>query len=244
MPEFKSKFKPGDVVRCTRISGGAIVGELYKVHKVRHREDHNCTYVYFSETDYLKYAGNDEDGFELVKPADNPFKVGDKVMLEDWEKFYEILEVKGDEIKLQSSSGNYYWYSTTRDDFEKESTMKFDPNKKYRMVDTHEPVRIICTDRKDNFVPYVGLCLNTEGYENVIFLVEHDERIEEVPQVDWNKVEVDTLIWVYGRPRYFQSYNRQKDQVYFWDKGTTSVTNTTGTTWDFSDGCSLEKPNA
>lgn len=181
MPEFKSKFKPGDVVRCTCPSGGVIVGELYKVHKVRHREDYNCTYIYFSETDYLKYAGSDEDYFELVKPAENPFNVGDKVMLKGWEKFYEIFEIfeiKGDEIKLKSSSGKYHLYSTSIHDFEKESTMKFDTNKKYRMVDTHEPVRIICTDMKDH-TPYIGLRSVNHEHEIAMFLYENDIRIEE-----------------------------------------------------------------
>ncbi len=176
------------------------------------------------------------------------FKVGDKVMLKDWEKFYEILEIKGDKIKLKSSSGGYRWYSTSIHNFEKEPAMKFDPNKKYRMVDTHEPVRIICTDRKEPFMPYVGLYKDNQGYDGVMCLHENDERIEEVPQVDWSKVEVDTLVWVGKTPRYFhrycKGYDGQEDKVYFWCAGTTSVTNTTGSSWRDADKCSLEKPNA
>ncbi len=166
------------------------------------------------------------------------FKVGDKVMLKDWEKFYEILEIKGDKIKLVDC-----WYDTSIHNFEKESTMKFDTSKKYRMVDTHEPVRIICTDKKDPATPYIGLRAADPDYEVVMYLYENDSRIEEVPQVDWSKVEVDTLIWAGKLPRYFQGYCTKEAKVYFWRDGTTSVTNDNGVSWEFAKKCSLEKPN-
>lgn len=191
MTEFKSKFKPGDVVRCIGSFGTSLVseGEKYTVHSVKYDATHDCTYVYISSKDFE----------------------GERCM--------------------------------NANRFEKEPAMKFDTSKKYRMVDTHEPVRIICTDKKDPATPYIGLRAADPDYEVVMYLYENDCRIEEVPQVDWSKVEVDTLIWAGTAPRYFQSYNQQKDQVHFWTKGTTSVTNTTGTDWAYSDECSLEKPN-
>lgn len=247
MTEFKSEFKPGDVVRCINSLGTSLVnkGEKYTVRAVKYNTKHDCTYIYFSANDSEGDRGMNVNRFELVKPADNPFKVGDKVKLKEWDWAHEILEISGDSIKLKSDSkGDCWWFNITVFNFEKESTMKFDPNKKYRRVDTHEPVRIICTDRKDNFVPYIGLWLNAWGYENVLFLVENDERIEEVPQVDWSKVEVDTLVWVGDTPRYFHRYDAKSARVYLWDMGTTSVTNMTGSTWADIATCSLEKPNA
>lgn len=200
--------------------------------------------VFLSTKDFEEARGLTVSRFELVQSSDNPFKVGDKVMLKGWEKFYEIFEIKGDKIKIKSSSGEYYWYSTSIHNFEKESTMKFDPSKKYRMVDTHVPVRIICTDKKDPATPYIGLRAADPDYEVVMYLYENDSRIEEVPHVDWSKVEVDTLVWAGTLPRYFQGYCRKEAKVYFWRDGTTSVTNGNGVSWEFAKKCSLEKPNA
>lgn len=172
------------------------------------------------------------------------FKVGDKVMLKDWEKFYEILEVSDDSIKLKSNSeGYYFWFNMTVNNFEKEHTMKFDPSKKYRMVDTHEPVRIICTDKKDPATPYIGLRAADPDYEVVMYLYENDSRIEEVPQVDWSKVEVDTPIWVDGMPMHFAEFHNGR--VWFFQFGRTSHSLTTGTeAWCYPEHASLENPYA
>ena len=126
--------------------------------------------------------------------------------------------------------------------------MKIEMNKKYRRVGTHEPVRVICVDRKvyDNSLPCVGLCLTKPNVEEMVYF-DHSgvdqygkKSIEEIPTVDWSKVDVDTLIWVNGRPRYFAKYSDY--MVYYFTDGTTSKTNVTGMCSEFNHNCSLEEP--
>lgn len=111
---------------------------------------------------------------------------------------------------------------------EKEQPMKIDMNKKYRRVGTHEPVRVICVDRKDLLYPCLGLCEFDEG-EGVLYFDssgydKYDNRqvIEEVPAVDWYNIPTDTLIWVDGHPRYFADI--QEGAPRYFTMGTTSRT--------------------
>lgn len=126
--------------------------------------------------------------------------------------------------------------------------MKIDMQKKYRMVGYGHPVRILCTDRDDNHYPVVYLYKTIHG--EVLDCCDSfgmDENggkvIEEVPEVDWSKVPVDTLIWTGGYPRYFAEY--KNDHVYYFPNGTTSKTCFKmgfELTYDHPSICSLEEP--
>jgi len=135
---------------------------------------------------------------------------------------------------------------------EKESTLKIEMGKKYRMVGTHEPVRIICTDRADSEIPCIAL-YHTGSSEGVLYLDSHGKSsssgqviIEEIPAVDWSKVKVDTPIFVkYAGDilkRHFNKFDGK--HVYFYPDGTTSFTcDELHTTLTVStDKCWLEKP--
>lgn len=131
---------------------------------------------------------------------------------------------------------------------EKESTLKIEIGKKYRMIGTHEPVRVICTDRKveDCSIYCVGLCLTEPNVESMVYFdhygnnISGEQLIEEVPEVDWSKVKVDTLIWVDGIPHYFADSSEYF--IYFFLGGRTSKTNTQSTAWAHKSNCSLEEP--
>ena len=126
-----------------------------------------------------------------------------------------------------------------------------DPKKKYRTVQGHYPARIICTDKKGHNSPIVVLA-DFGTYELVIELSQigtdclDDPFIEEVPETDWNKVQIDTLIWVglYETyyPRYFAGYDPVKGQVKFFAEGCTSITTTRSPIYAHPSTCSLEKP--
>lgn len=96
---------------------------------------------------------------------------------------------------------------------EKEQPVKIDMNKKYRRVGTHEPVRVICVDRKvdNDSLPCVGLVLTRPRVEAMVYF-DHEgvdqygqKSIEEVPAVDWSKVDVDTPIIVIDRQGYLRN---------------------------------------
>ena len=178
-------------------------------------------------------------------------KVGDWVKLGYWKDFFEVTDVTEDEITLKTDNGQYYSSYYKRENGiikEKDKPVKIEMNKKYRCVRTHEPVRVICVDRKvdNNSLPCVGLCLTKPNIEEMMYF-DHSgvdqygqKSIEEIPTVDWSKVEVDTLIWVNGSPRYFAKYSDYV--VYYFTDGTTSKTNVTGVCVAFRDNCSLERP--
>ena len=181
-------------------------------------------------------------------------KVGDWVKLSYWKDFFEVTDVSTDEITLQNDNGQYSSDYCKNDNWiikEKGQKMKIEMNKKYRRVGTHEPVRVICIDRKvdNNSLPCVGLGLIKPNVEAMVYFdncgVDQygQKSIEEVPAVDWSKVKVDTLIWVGNIPRHFASYDGE--WVYYFEGGTTSQTAAemkayrvqTDALW-----CSLEKP--
>lgn len=122
--------------------------------------------------------------------------------------------------------------------------MKIDMNKKYRRVGTHEPVRVICVDAKGIY--NVVSLQNNRGVEFCIMTDINgkclgSQIIEEVPAVDWSKVEVDTLIWVNKVPRYFAEYG-DNGLVFFFADGTTSKTNNNLVGYVRSEYCYLEEP--
>lgn len=122
---------------------------------------------------------------------------------------------------------------------------KIDMNKKYRRVKSLEPVRVICTDRKDSQLPCIGLYLSSKNDEGVLYFDHHgidyygNQSIEEII-VDWKKVKVDTLIWVNSKPRYFAWAENNK--VAYYMGGTTSKTNTSSLVWVHESSCYLEEP--
>lgn len=106
--------------------------------------------------------------------------------------------------------------------------MKIEMNKKYRLVDTHQEVRIICVDRKGEH-SCVGLFINDgKGYEHFLTCdmegkCRGQKIVEEIPETDWSKVKVDARIIIDGKhPRHFWQY---KDGiVYYFTEGKTSHT--------------------
>ena len=183
-------------------------------------------------------------------------KVGDWVKISYWKDFFEVIDVTEDEIILKTGNAQYYssYYKYKYENWiikEKDKPVKIEMNKKYRRVGTHEPVRVICVDRKvdDDSLPCVGLWLTKPNVEAMVYF-DHSgvdqygqKSIEEVPQTDWSKVQVDTLIWVGNIPRHFASYDGE--WVYYFEGGTTSQTAAemkayrvqTDALW-----CSLEEP--
>lgn len=136
------------------------------------------------------------------------FKVGDWVKHPDWDKFYPVKEIRVNGFTLLM---NYFTDLRWEGDAimfevkEKEQPMKIDMNKKYRKVGTHEPVRVICVDRatKQNTIPVLALVKSKNGVELLFHLNEkgcndrtREQIIEEIPAVDWSKVEIDTPIIV------------------------------------------------
>lgn len=182
------------------------------------------------------------------------FKVGDKVKVHHGHPglpigsihtVQDIYERNGDVYVSLSVDGKDNRDGWDIDRFtkyeEKENTLKIDMQKKYRMVGTHEPMRIICVDRVDPDLPCVGLYMSRGGFEGVQCFHPNDGTVEEVPEVDWSKVQVDTLIWVDGVPHYFA--NSSEHYVYFFQDGRTSKTNSWPTRrWAHKSNCSLEEP--
>lgn len=137
---------------------------------------------------------------------------------------------------------------------EKEVYMKINMNKKYRRVGTHEPVRVICVDRKDCEIPCVGLYLDKNNTEGVLHFDFHGvdlygiQIVEEVPAVDWSKVEVDTPMWMrtFGEgpwhKRHFHKF--EGGRVHYWPNGYTSFTcnGTNDVNSEKPENCSLEEP--
>lgn len=134
---------------------------------------------------------------------------------------------------------------------EEEKVMKVEMGKKYRMVGTHEPVRIVCTDRKDLQTPIIALGTNG-AREDVLYLniygksLHGSQVIEEVPAVDWSKVKVDTPIFVkYAGDLLKRHFNKfDGKHVYFYPDGTTSFTCPEGDPGftESPDNCWLEEP--
>ncbi len=184
-------------------------------------------------------------------------KVGDWVKISYWKDFFEVIDVTEDEITLKTGNAQSYSSYYKHENWiikEKDKPVKIEMNKKYRRWGTHEPVRVICVDRKvdDNSLPCVGLWLTKPNVEVMVYF-DHSgadqygqKSIEEVPAVDWSKVKVDTPIFVkYAGEllkRHFSNFDGK--YVYFYSNGTTSFTcNGSFTILSvYMDDCWLEEP--
>lgn len=242
-----SKFKVGDVVVPTTEYG---------------KKEFNGTSLVVSECNKCFVRFNNEpslwnpDAFELVKEEvmKHDFKVGDFVTYFGWGKYLPVVEVRDNKIRIEEN-GHWWWYDASGF-IKKEETMKLEIGGKYRKVGTHEPVRVICTDRKPSG--------ETEGFTCVSLVTHKDFEytcittvegknlsgvvlFEEVPEVDWSKVPVDTPIWVEKEPRHFAGFSSHTEEVFYYSSGTTSHTSHTmcyGFSSKFSthkSNCSLEK---
>lgn len=186
----------------------------------------------------------------------NKFKVGDWVKMKTWDIFYKVTAVYGNDI-LVGMYPNSRWYNVEKLEFiKKEETMKLEVGGKYRMVGTHEPVRVICTDRVSSDVAKEFTCVSlvhcNKGFEYVsITTVEGKDLLgetlfEEVPEVDWSNIPVDTPIWIKMegsiQKRHFHKF--EECRVHYWPNGTTSFTCelTSPYNSDVPDVCYLENP--
>lgn len=188
------------------------------------------------------------------------FKVGDWVKHPDWDKFYPVKEIRANGFTLLM---NYFTDLRWEGDAsmfeveEKEQPVKIDMNKKYRRVGTHEPVRVICVDRKTvvDAQCCVGLYQSKfTATEEVIYFNIYGRSpsgiqiIEEIPAVDWSKVKMDTPMWmrVCAEGTWFKRHFNKFEggRVYYWSNGYTSFTcNATSDTNSTSmENCSLEEP--
>ena len=114
--------------------------------------------------------------------------------------------------------------------------VKIQKDKKYRVVGTHEPVRIICTDRNDHKaskLQCVALYTDHRGDEGLLLVSDDglncwgDKVIEEAPEVDWSQIPNNTPIWIGDLngeydPRHFAEF--KNDYVYFYGAGRSSHT--------------------
>ena len=196
----------------------------------------------------------------------NKFKVGDWVELKNWSDFYEVVDVTGCGIKLKIDCAyTAKWYHVDENVFiKKEETMKLEVGGKYRMVGTHEPVRVICTDRKSSGTSKdftcISLVCNNEFENTFLTTVEGKNTLgevlfEKVPKVDWSNVPVDTPIWVaeknYSKDyqtntvlikRHFADYSPSTGRVYFYYGGATSHTTDQPVQSEIAANCYLENP--
>ena len=107
--------------------------------------------------------------------------------------------------------------------------MKIQKDKKYRVVGTHEPVRIICTDKASK-LQCVALYTDYRGEECLLLVSDGGldcwgvKFIEEVPEIDWSKVVIDTPIWIGAdyQPRHFAEF--KNNFVYYYTDGRSSHT--------------------
>lgn len=118
----------------------------------------------------------------------------------------------------------------------KEETMKLELGGKYRKVGTHEPVRIICTDRVSSDVAKEFTCVSLvrtkEDFEYMSVTTAEGKDLlgetlfEEVPEVDWSKIPVDTPIWIVdGKNVHKRHFNKfENNYVHHWPDGKTSFT--------------------
>lgn len=188
------------------------------------------------------------------------FKVGDWVKKETWDYFYEVVAVRPNKIQVIVISG-IAWYDLTEHVFiKKEETMKLELGGKYRKVGTHEPVRVICTDRVSSDVSKEFTCVSLvrtkEDFEYMSVTTAEGKDLlgeilfEKVPEIDWSNVPIDTPIWVGKEPRHFAGFSSHTEEVFYYSSGTTSHTSRNmryGFSPQFSthkSNCSLENPNA
>ena len=163
------------------------------------------------------------------------FKVGDLVTQKDWDKFYTVVDIIDNLICLYIQEKDSYTYYPCRNFIKKEETMKLEVGGKYRVVGTHEPVRVICTDRKSSGTSKdftcVSLVCDNEFEYTFLTTLEGKNTLgeilfEEVPEVDWSKVPVDAHVWIKENGRVFKRHSCKFNEglVYVYPNGKTSFT--------------------
>lgn len=248
------KFKVGDRVKCMASNSSLEYGKVYEVSNAFSGA---CG-------GYVNLVNEGASGwstsrFELVKGevSMHKFKVGDVVKIVGavdgkhkkldntegfnniWVNFMDkfigkVCIVKGiTKTGIDLTECDDYRFPPQALELYTEK-MKTQKDKKYRVVGTHEPVRIICTDKASK-LQCVALYTDHRGDEGLL-LVSDDglncwgvKCIEEVPESDWSKVEVDAPIWIkirsdsrdYSR-RHFAEF--KYGYVYFYGDGLTSHT--------------------
>lgn len=188
------------------------------------------------------------------------FKVGDWVTHKNWDKFYEVIKISACSLCLrltyEKSESTDVWYNITLGFIKKEETIKLEVGGKYRKVGTHEPVRVICTDRISSDVAKEFTCVSlvycNKGFEYVSITTVEGKNptgevlFEEVPEVDWSNVPVDAPLWIKMegsiQKRHFHKF--EEGRVHYWPNGTTSFTCglTSPYNSDVPDVCYLENP--
>lgn len=165
------------------------------------------------------------------------FKVGDFVKLEGWMDFYEIIDKTDVSIKLKIDLPyTQRWYSFENKFIKKEEAMKLELGGKYRKVGTHEPVRVICTDRVSSDVAKEFTCVSLvrtkEDFEYMLVTTAEGKNpsgevlFEKVPEIDWSKVPVDAHVWIKENGKVFKRHFCKFDEglVYVYPNGKTSFT--------------------
>lgn len=242
------KYKAGDLVRC--------VDNEYYEHQLTQGKTYkviDCTdrWVYI---DHRMTGGWNPNRFELVKEgvSMHKFKVGDVAKIvgaedgnlskwDDTEGFsntwipdmdYNIGQtariIEIDEIGIRLDTHEHFRYPPQALEIYTEE-MKIQKDKKYRVVGTHEPVRIICTDKASK-LQCVALYTDHRGEEGLLLVSDSGLNcwgvtfIEEVPEIDWSKVVIDTPIWIGAdyQPRHFAEF--KNNFVYYYTDGRSSHT--------------------
>lgn len=195
------KFKVGDKVKCMDASNSYLeYGKVYEISNA-FSGDYDDYVIFVSGSN----SGWSTSRFDLVKDIT---KTGiDLTECNDYRFPPQSLKIIAEK---------------------KETALSLD--KKYHTVDTHYPVRIICKDRKDSRLPWVGLYTASCGEEGAIYVNQEGidlwgkKLIEEVPEVDWSKVVIDTPIWIGAdyQPRHFAEF--RNNFVYYYTDGRSSHT--------------------
>ncbi len=243
------KFKVGDRVKCIDASNSYL--EYGKVYEVLGTSN-DCQCIQVTGDCHVVWSTS---RFELVKEevSMHKFKVGDVVKItgsEDdnhkkwnntdgfnniWVNFMDkfigkVCTVKGiTKTGIDLTECNDYRFPPQALELYTEE-MKIQKDKKYCTVEGKHPVRIVYADvigaRR-----YVILC-EISGKEWIAQVNEYGEYlgcrvIEEVPEVDWSEITVNTPIWIGNLngeydPRHFAEF--KNDSVYFYGAGRSSHT--------------------
>lgn len=243
------KFKVGDKVKCMDASNSYL--EYGNVYEVSNAFSGACD-------DYVNLVNVAASGwstrrFELVKDevSMHKFKVGDVVKIvgavdgkhkkldntdgfnNNWVKLMdkfigEVCTVMGiTKNGILTDCSDYQFPPQALELYTEE--MKIQKDKKYRVVGTHEPVRIICTDKASK-LQCVALYTDHRGEESLLLVSDGGldcwgvKFIEEVPEIDWSKVVIDTPIWIGAdyQPRHFAEF--KNNFVYYYTDGRSSHT--------------------
>ncbi len=245
------KFKVGDKVKCIDAKNGYL--EYGKVYEISNAFSGTCDgYVNLVNEGA---SGWSTSRFELVKEevSMHKFKVGDVVTIvgavddnhKKWNgaegfnntwacvmdnfigKVCKVTSITAYGIAL-TGCGDYRFPPQVLELYTEK--MKIQKDKKYQTVVGNYPAWVVCTDRiGEQSCIVLYRALNVE----VIYLNEYGENccgfktIEEVPEVDWSEITVNTPIWIGNLdgeydPRHFAEF--KNDSVYFYGAGRSSHT--------------------